>query len=83
MDKYVPIKKMKKISVEEMYPNNANSPTYVTTYECLCGKGKVVEENTVGFNDHFVTLNCSVCKKKYRQYIDIIGYDFVFYEIEK
>lgn len=83
MDKYVPIKKLKKIITEETYPDGANSPTYITTYECLCGKGKIVEENTVGFGDHFVTLKCSACLKKYRSYIDIIGYDFVFYETKK
>ncbi len=80
MSKYVPIKSLKKKSCIEKYPDNANTPTYITTYECLCGKGEIVEENTVGFNDHFVLLECTRCQKKFRSYIDIIGYDFVFYE---
>ena len=83
MSKYIPIKKLKKISCIEAYPGNANSPTYITTYECLCGKGKIVEDNTVGFNDHFVTFECRNCEKKYHSFIDIIGYDFVFYEINE
>lgn len=37
-------------------------------YECLCGKGKIIEEhdNTPGFRDHYVTLSCDECDKKYK-----------------
>ena len=73
------ISSFKVLSVNDTYPDGANSATIIKTYECLCGKGKIVEENTPGFNDHFVTLECKECLKKYRSYVDIIGYDFAFY----
>ena len=36
-------------------------------YECPCGKGTIVEyhDNTVGFRDHGVWINCEDCKTKY------------------
>ena len=36
-------------------------------YECLCGKGKIVEEhdNIPGFRDHNVYISCEECRKKY------------------
>ena len=79
--KYVKISKLKKISTVDKYPDGANSSTIVTRYECLCGKGEIIEENTIGFNDHFVSLECKSCEKKYRPFIDISGYDFKFYLI--
>ena len=74
----VKISKLKKISEAEEYPDGANSPTVVTKYRCLCGKGEIVEENTIGFNDHFVMLECEECEKKYHPFVDIVGYDFRF-----
>ncbi len=76
---YFKIKSFSIISKEEVYPGTSNSPTYITKYRCPCGKGEIVEENTVGFNDHFVVLKCPECLKKYRSYVDIVGYDFRFY----
>lgn len=64
---------------KEKYPKGANSPTFITVYTCPCGRGKVVESNTVGFDDHFVTLACRACLKKYHPFVDIVGYDFEFY----
>lgn len=78
---YVEIKSLKKIESKDTYPDGANSPTVVTKYVCPCGKGEIVDENVIGFNDRTITLECKNCLKKYRGYIDIIGYDFKLYEI--
>ena len=64
---------------KEKYPRGANSPTITTVYKCLCGKGKIVEENTIGFNDHFVTLECRKCLKTHHPFVDIVGNEFKFY----
>jgi hypothetical protein len=36
-------------------------------YECLCGKGKIIEEhdNIPGFRDHDVFIACKECSEKY------------------
>lgn len=36
-------------------------------YECLCGKGKIIEEhdNIPGFRDHSVTIDCDSCSEVY------------------
>ena len=79
----VPIRELKMKSRRDKYPRGANAPTTVTKYKCLCGWGKIVEYDTRGFNDHFVTLKCRRCLKKYHPFIDIFGYEFMFYLLEK
>ena len=71
------------IERKETYPDGANSPTIVTRYRCPCGKGEMVEENTIGFGDHFVTLECKRCLRKYHPFVDIVGDAFKLYPIEK
>lgn len=78
---YIEIEKIPLIERTEQYPDGANSPTVVTRYRCPCGKGELVEENTIGFNDHFVTLECKQCLKKYHPFVDIVGYDFRLHPI--
>lgn len=79
---YIDIEELKKLKTKETYPKGANSPTVITKYVCPCGKGKIVESNTVGFNDHFVTLKCRKCLKTYHPFIDISGSDFKLYPKE-
>lgn len=55
----------KLISKEDIYPVSANSPTQRCTYECPCGKGKIVSEQVVGFWDYTVRIECDDCKQKY------------------
>lgn len=76
----IEIKKLKLIEDKDTYPDGANSPTVVIKYQCPCGKGQIVDENVVGFNDRVVTLECKNCLKKYNLFIDIIGFDFRLYE---
>ncbi len=76
----IKIKSLKKIKSADTYPDGANSPTVITKYTCPCGKGQIVDENVVGFNDRVITLECKKCLKTYEYYIDIIGYDFRLYE---
>ena len=67
MDKvYIKIPKL--IKEEETYPDGANSPTYVKTYKCMCGKGVIEEERVAGFNDHYITLECENCEMKYHPF---------------
>ena len=77
----IKIKSLKVIEHVDTYPDGANSPTVVTKYVCPCGKGQIIDENVVGFNDRVIYLKCKTCLKKYHEYIDIIGYDFKLYEI--
>lgn len=80
MNRYsVPVKSLTLISKKDVYPGTANSPTVVTKYKCLCGEGKIIEENTVGFGDHFVSLECKNCLKKYSSYVRIMGNNFEFF----
>ena len=74
------IKKTKMISSKVKYPKGANSPTIITKYKCLCGWGKIVEEDVRGFNDHFVTIKCFRCRRKYHPFVDIIGDEWRFYK---
>lgn len=39
----------------------------VYEYECLCKKGKIIEEhqNVPGFREHKVWIDCKECNKKY------------------
>ena len=69
-----------KLEEKEEYPNGANSPTIITKYSCPCGNGEIVEQNTIGFGDHFVSLECKECLKKYHAFIDIMGMWFRLYE---
>lgn len=72
-------RKTKKIKTETTYPDGANAATYITTYECFCGKGKIVEEVTPGFDDSFVTIECKHCLKKYHEFIDYCGNEWKVY----
>ena len=76
----IKIATLRKLSEKEEYPNGANSPTIVSEYSCPCGKGKIVEYNTIGFGDHFAMLECDECAKKYHATVDIIGLEFRLYE---
>lgn len=73
------VKKTKLIKTQIKYPDNANHPTYITEYKCFCGLGKIVEENTPGFNDHFITLSCKRCLEEYCSFIDMCGNDWIVY----
>ena len=83
IEKYVSIEELALKSKVDEYPKGANSPTVVTRYACPCGKGEVVDRNTVGFNDRFVTLECRRCRRTYHPFVDIVGCDFCFYEKEQ
>ena len=80
--KEIEIKKTKLLSQREKYPKGANSPTIVTKYKCLCGLGRIIEENVIGFNDHFITIRCIRCLRKYQPFIDQIGDEWIVYEKE-
>lgn len=80
--RYVSVKSLRHLSKKNEYPSGANSPTVVTRYKCLCGKGEIVKYDTVGFNDCFVTLACKECEKIYHSFIDISGEDFKLYLME-
>lgn len=73
------VTKTKLIKTKTTYPDNANAATYITKYECFCGFGKIVEENTPGFDDHFITLSCKKCEEKYHSFIDLCGNDWIVY----
>ena len=66
-------RKTKLIKEEATYPDGANSPTIVKTYKCFCKKGFIIEERVVGFNDHFATLECEECEKKYHSFLSFYG----------
>ena len=55
----------KLISKTMIYPKGANCPTEHYEYECACGKGKIIEENVPGFDDHYTWIACEECKKNY------------------
>ena len=52
----------KKIPNQSKEPNSA---TQTITYECPCGKGRIVYENVRGFDDKYAYFECKVCDKKY------------------
>lgn len=79
---YIEIESLPVIARTEEYPDGANSPTIVTKYRCPCGKGQLVEYNTIGFDDHFVNLECKKCLRKFESFVDIVGYDFKLYPKE-
>ena len=68
---WVEKKKTKLLLNVDKYPDGANSLTRHLEYQCFCKKGKIVEENVVGFNDHYVVLECKSCLKKYHYFIDL------------
>jgi hypothetical protein len=76
---YKYIKITNKIKEEIKYPKGANTPTYITTYECLCGCGVIVERDVRGFNDHFITIDCKKCLEKYHSFVDVVGYEWKIY----
>lgn len=70
MSKYVQGDKMnnrtaKLLIQKELYPNGANSPTLYYEYECPCKKGKIIEENVIGFHDYYAFIKCKNCQTKY------------------
>ena len=69
----IKIKKLKLIEKTDTYPDGANSPTVITKYVCPCGKGQIIDENVVGFNDRVIYLKCKNCLKKLF-YLHIINY---------
>lgn len=74
------VKKTKLLKVEEKYPKGANSPTIHKEYVCFCGKGKIIEEDVIGFNDHFIDIKCRHCLKEYHDFIDIYINDWMVYK---
>lgn len=76
----IKIADLTKLGEKEEYPNGANSLTIITSYSCPCGNGEIVEYNTIGFDDRFVSLECKECLKKYHSSIDIVGAWFRLYE---
>ena len=74
------IDKPKAISRETTYPDGANSPTYIIKYKCMCGEGLIEEERVPGFGDHFITLTCKKCLRKYHSIIDQCGDEFILYK---
>lgn len=50
---------------EERYPSGANSPTIYKEYACPCGKGKIIEERVVGFDDWHTHIDCAECANNY------------------
>lgn len=76
---YIKIKNLPILSREEEYRDGANSPTVVTRYACPCKQGEIVEKNTVGFHDRFISLKCEKCLQTYDSFISISGDDFKLY----
>ena len=79
----VEVAKTRVLSSKNYYPKGANSPTVITKYKCLCGWGKIIEENVIGFDDHFINIKCRRCLKKYHPFVDILGNEWVVYEKEQ
>lgn len=56
-------------SSEENYSNYGagSGDTERYEYECPCGKGLIIEEhdNTPGFREHTVYIDCNECENKY------------------
>lgn len=71
------VEKTKKIGSE--HPYGENSPNERITFECFCGKGKIIEEHVWGFGDHIVMLECKQCLKKYSSYMSFCGNDWMRY----
>ena len=74
------VEKTKMLSRKDKYPKGANYPTVITKYKCFCGRGRIIEEDVRGFNDHFITIKCRRCLKKYQSFIDICGNKWKVYE---
>lgn len=55
----------RKLRSVDLYPESANSLTRHTEYECPCGKGKIVYERVIGFNDYYAMIECEECNKRY------------------
>ena len=56
-----------------------NTPTCFEEYPCPCGKGRIVREFVPGFEDDFMTLECSECLKTYTSTVDRSGSDLLLY----
>ncbi len=56
----------KLIKCEEVYPDGANAPTIVKTYECACGMGTIDYATVPGFSDDYARIDCKACQEKYR-----------------
>lgn len=67
------ISKKKTKLIDEYYDNI----TLVKVYKCFCGKGKIIEEDVRGFNDHYAYLECPECEKKYSSYLDFTHTDWI------
>ena len=74
------VKKTKLLLEENRYPDGANSPTIYREYKCFCGKDIITEERVVGFNDHFITIECEKCLLKYHDFIDLYGNKWKVYK---
>ena len=76
---YIYFKIPKKLKEEKIYPHGSNTHTYISTYQCFCGCGEIVEEDVRGFNDRFITIKCSKCLEKYHSFVDVVGYEWKIY----
>ena len=47
---------------------NNHGETFITTYQCPCGQGKVLkeEDTIIGFRQIYVHITCTDCLKKYK-----------------
>ena len=75
--KTIYISKRKTKKIKEYY----RDLTLVTEYKCFCKKGKIIEENVQGFNDHIAYLECEECEKKYGGYLDFTPTDWIVDEL--
>ena len=50
------------------FSDGINGSTELYIYECPCGNGTIREEhdNTPGFREHIVWINCDNCSKKFK-----------------
>ena len=65
------VRKTRLLRKAELYPDGANSPTMHYEYRCFCKKGLIIEEDVIGFDDHFITIECDECLEKYHPFIDV------------
>ena len=76
----IKVKRTKLLSSKNEYRDGVNSPTVINKYRCLCGLGKIVEENVIGFNDHFAYIKCKLCLLKYQSFVDFCGDEWIVYK---
>jgi hypothetical protein len=71
-------KPTKLIRKKVLYPDGANTPTYIDVHRCFCRLGRIEHHRTPGFDDDFLLIKCPMCRAKY-SYVDQCGYDWKVY----